>query len=825
MFKKETFILNIKKIAVFFLASLMLLGVVPISMLTMPTTVNAEGEFLRFSPSDERFIPVGSISNPQLENGLISNSFQPIGNGYNGYFEYDFSSLLEKDIDEIHTAKLRMAVIRKNKNADATLQLSLASNLNSDFTLLNSATDIPRYNNELGRVSVCGDENLVEFDITTYLKEWLDAEQAKTVFRITSLDTPVAFAGSLCEDSTLRPCLKVVTGDATDPDPNTLIKTTFVADNMPKTYALYSDNSVDLKFNINLNNIHGSVYSAVLNLDIYDISSGSILTVSEKTSNDSSVLYKGKPQKEISLTDSINRAVSLNQTELILTVACNLGEVSLSTNGDNEPSLTLWTSDKPEIIAVHEAILNILGSNTSSDEIKSNLLGSYLAENGKKANVTWKAIDMDSIEESANISGNGTIYPPAWYEDEVSLLAVAEIHSGDYVQKRSFSLNIPPSPSPDYTSYNLASAVILGNKNSEKTQDVQFEKAPMKAHNVNGEIFYGRKFNQDSLAVVNLKVDSSSENFFTFKTVETSVYNSSIKLTPINSKAEPVVLTTANITDNKNGFVYFTSALPFEYTNGKEYISLKIEYLPEFSDSLIEETNNPGYIELFGVYITQTPYFDPVPFSEYGERICDDTSVVNITIDKFVQGLSAITKRAFPVLNKITSNFPTKRVETAYTISTNTLAYEDGKEKVAITLSDNNDAEIYRSSACYTSYYKTTARQINQILYIDYGKQKIFQNTSADEDVSISSSEFALSGLYNDIVTNEYFKFLKDGEIADNSVLPEETSLLDGNDIKLAPGQILILNHLADPLYYSDWRVSELNEISVSKVGAIIISR
>ena len=105
---KENILSAGKKLAVMFLASLMLLGVVPIGMVSRTTTVNAEGEFLRFSPASEKFVSLG-ISNSLLQDGIISPDFLPIGDGYDGYYKFNIENLLDRDIDEIREAKLRVS--------------------------------------------------------------------------------------------------------------------------------------------------------------------------------------------------------------------------------------------------------------------------------------------------------------------------------------------------------------------------------------------------------------------------------------------------------------------------------------------------------------------------------------------------------------------------------------------------------------------------------------------------------------------------------------------------------------------------------------------
>lgn len=52
---KELLFSGMKKLAVILIASVMLLGVVPVGMISRPTTVSAEGEFLRLSPAGGNF--------------------------------------------------------------------------------------------------------------------------------------------------------------------------------------------------------------------------------------------------------------------------------------------------------------------------------------------------------------------------------------------------------------------------------------------------------------------------------------------------------------------------------------------------------------------------------------------------------------------------------------------------------------------------------------------------------------------------------------------------------------------------------------------------
>lgn len=54
--------------------------------------------------------------------------------------------------------------------------------------------------------------------------------------------------------------------------------------------------------------------------------------------------------------------------------------------------------------------------------------------------------------------------------------------------------------------------------------------------------------------------------------------------------------------------------------------------------------------------------------------------------------------------------------------------------------------------------------------------------------------------------------------MADDSVLPAEVQLQDGKAAVVEPGETMVLAFLADPLYFSDWRVSGINGKSISHV-------
>ena len=805
---KENILSAGKKLAVMFLASLMLLGVVPIGMVSRTTTVNAEGEFLRFSPASEKFVSLG-ISNSLLQDGIISPDFLPIGDGYDGYYKFNIENLLDRDIDEIREAKLRVSAFIGEDLDSLPVRLFLVQEQTKTQMPIKSQIKLNPGEFKLGEVTVTSENPLAEFDLTDNLRNWIENSVKEVIFHLDSPYGKVAFAGTKTEDNSFRPCFKVITGEATDPDPDNLEKASLSEYRRER-------GSAYLKFNIRPENVQGAVYLAELKLDNLNYEEGSVISVKQ---DESLLCIEELNEKnsyiKLNLTDYINQVCHSGETEISLTISEKNGKrISFS----NSPSLKIWVSDNPDVIAVTEALNNALGENQDASAIKYNLINQYRSSNEKDVSIKWVATDVKTSQKSIYLSENGTIVQPRWFDCIKTVNAEATITSGDYTRKRGYILQILPQEAPDYSGEEFSDIVLIENASNEENTFLECVNSNVRARKVGNRTFFYRELTNESILAVTLGQLSEKQNYITIKTSERDLTDTALAITPLTFQGEPIVIDgTSNVSDGGDGFLYMTYPLPKEYTDGREYISLKLECVSR--DSAEESFG------LYGIYISDSPYFDPMEYADKGETVGTADGIVEVTFSKFLNKFIEMTKNPFPFLDY------SKDVSdgTGTIINENndlpiwfdedgkTIIFEDKNEKIAVSIDNNNVAQIYRNSVLYDSYSTAIAERTDDLLILDYGKYTIIRNF-ADKEVKPDWNSLDMSGVYNMLGTDEYYTFIDDGQLTDDSVIPAEGMSGNGDNLQIKADDVLVLVHLADPLYTSDWRVSKINGNTVSQV-------
>ena len=137
---------------------------------------------------------------------------------------------------------------------------------------------------------------------------------------------------------------------------------------------------------------------------------------------------------------------------------------------------------------------------------------------------------------------------------------------------------------------------------------------------------------------------------------------------------------------------------------------------------------------------------------------------------------------------------------------------------MAVSIPLSGIAEINRENSFYSSYSKTDIASYGDISVVDYGKYQIFRNVG-EEELSLPYTETTLSGIYQNLITEEYYSFLGNGEMPDISVLPKGTEIKDSADLTIKPDETIIFALVSKPLYYADWRVSQINNCPISKLS------
>lgn len=146
------------------------------------------------------------------------------------------------------------------------------------------------------------------------------------------------------------------------------------------------------------------------------------------------------------------------------------------------------------------------------------------------------------------------------------------------------------------------------------------------------------------------------------------------------------------------------------------------------------------------------------------------------------------------------------------------LAFDDSSDRIVISLWEKNRTEIHRSTTNYDTYAEGTVKEYGDgLTAIDYYKYRIFRNLSGR--VRYVPTEEALAGIYQDLVTGDCYAFLSDGQMADETALPEGAMLKDGSQLRISGKSTVVLKLLAEPIYSAQWRVWAVNNRGMARLN------
>ena len=834
----ENFLSGIKKLAVMLIAGVMLLGVVPVGLVSKPTTVSAEGEFLRISPSAEAF-----VSSKYGERGTsgrdISSDLNMVGEQYDTYLRFDISNLLDKNINEIHKAALRLAVVNTGMENTDTVQLwHMQDNVwNESVTYENRPSSVGELKlADISMAACCKTGSVVEVDLTEYVKNQIENDSSVLSLHLNAAGSGTAsFAASLYEDRAFRPCLKIITGDAVDTDQSDLTKawlenSVSTGNSKYAENALYIGNSSEiyLKFHLNRGNIQGAMYDIRLKADLLRAKDGTDISVylvhcgdwssinepaeSEETLVHNSALTEGTESLAVNLTDPVNDIYSAGGEFITLRIAADSdGESVFYSSGNLAPRLDIRATDSPRVVASVEAGARALGENPAPAAITSDLLENYAAADGTKAFFKWSAYDPETGKRIYDIlSDDGTITRPKWFEDSRTIHAKAVIASGAYRTERSFILTVLPDDPPNYDGLQFADCTDIGSSADESAKYAEFVNAPAHSRRIDGNNLTYRTLENDGIMVLNMAVDPQRQNYLTLKLWKPESPSVSLTIASLqDNSAGALVCGYPTESSREDGFIYLTYPLPAEYTQGRAYVSLKITPAePAAEDSAMWS--------IYGAYTGQSPYFDPLSYAEQGETFLAKASLTDTAFYQFLKQLYETTQQVIPILGDTADNSRTVKAP-SYTWVDNSgisvLAFSSGENKTAVSVSASDGKfSVRRNALYYDSYSEAYADIANGITDIEYGPFRIIRNQSSSE-ISLPKN---LSGVYRDLINGGYYSFIKDGEMTDDSILPQDVELKDGSCISVAPEETIILELVAEPLCCADWRVSKINGKAVA---------
>lgn len=487
----------IKKIIGCVIALLIVIGCVPVGLLYFTTPIVAEGQFVKINPISDTFVYSEAKNKSRSK---LDETYDFIGNYWNTYLKFDLSALGSAKKTDIGRAVLRLAVVQNGINprgdADCSFNVSYLDNNNWSENMNWSGKPsgeeqylCTAYSKESGSV--------LEIDITEFMKKAVGFDDRIITLKLSpsiSCNAPVKIASVNVEDPTLRPCLKVALSDAEDPDLNVLNKSyldicTYISADEPDAsgaelfernngfLAVDNGSAVYLKFNLEPRNILGTVNDARIFFRSAVKSANTKIDIYYLENNDwtaEEISYNNRPRGSTELVKSyngidMNGEFNIDVTDIIYNLIRS-GEYTASfiidgtgtdltstdsvqlysyVNSDYAPSLAVSVTDNAEETALMEAWGNILGQNSSADNITTDLPSSYTAENGVRVGIKWISSEEVSFSDilrlnKGTVSQSGRINPPSYMENAKTVRVKAVLTAGSRTKERFIMLTVRP---------------------------------------------------------------------------------------------------------------------------------------------------------------------------------------------------------------------------------------------------------------------------------------------------------------------------------------------------------------------------------------------
>ncbi len=487
----------IKKVIGCAIALMITIGSVPVGLLYFTTPIVAEGQFVKLSPINDTFVYSEAKNKSRAR---LDDEYDLVGNYWNTYFKFDLSALGNAKKADIGRAKLRMVVVQNgtNPNGDTDCSFNVSYLDNNNWNENMSWSGKPRGEEQYLCTAVSKEPgSVLEIDITEFMKKAVSFDNRIITLKLSpsiSCNAPAKIASVNVDDPTLRPCLKVALSNADDPDLEILNKSyldtcTYVSASAPDTsgaellarnngyMAVDNGSAAYLKFNLEPRNILGTVSDARVYFRSAVKSANTKIDFYYLNNNDWSadnISYNNRPQGETKLIRSyngigINGEFNIDVTDIIYNLIRS-GEYTASfiidgTGTDpastdsaalysdispkNAPSLAVAVTDNTEETALMEAIQNILGQNSSADNITYDLPGTYTAENGIKVGIRWIIDEEFSFSDilrlsKSVISQSGKINRPKHLETSKTVRVKAVLTAGGKTKERFMTLTVRP---------------------------------------------------------------------------------------------------------------------------------------------------------------------------------------------------------------------------------------------------------------------------------------------------------------------------------------------------------------------------------------------
>lgn len=803
---KEKIFPVLQKVAAIFFACLMLLLVIPVGLFPSDAP-DTEGEVIRLDVAKEVF-------SAETENGAAK-----ISRTDNGYIKFDLEQFSEIPVNEIKSAKLRLVFLKGGKESCVSVCELPGGYVTSNVARL---VAVGKTLAELYPKTNADEDSLSEVDLTEHIKEKLKSGETEITATLSAdAAMPAYLALSKHSDASYRPVLKIVTGTAEDTAPTTLKKselreTATVSENDRDTSGRHlsgrnniltagGGREIYLKFDLVENSVIGEVKRAILSLNkLNKTESGAVrvycINNDEWTAD--TITYDTRPRGEerqvpstavtgsgrinLDVTQAICEARSRGITTLTIRIKSADGNpIRFSGYGDykTRPRLYLDATDDADTVCVAEAALYALGNNKAKF-VTMNLADSHTAENGKTAKIRWTEYDLGGFEKTGrHIKRNGDVTRPKWFVGDVEVIAEAEISCGDYKTIREFMLTISAKAAPDYSGYKFSNYIDIGDSGSEKEQRVEISDTSSSKLRWSGANFFRfRKLYDGGAMSLNFACDGSNVNYLTLKLWTGDEQKNRFVISVPGADLKPIALNALDYsTSEESGFIYATYALPREYTDGKNILTLKLSV-----DGGHDESRG-----IYAAYLTQSPFFNPAEFAKQGEKSIGEPYFGEETIKMFIKNLRSVSMAVEldETEEAESMNTASRSVILKPEMGAAVFTGEDVNIAFAINAASGT-AAIYQRSEYFDRYTEGCPVTIeNGTLGIDYGDYKLVWNmTNEEKNLPLNMADF--SGLYKTATDEVYYSFSEDWQMTD--ALPEVTTVQNGREIVIPPQNAML---------------------------------
>lgn len=307
--------------------------------------------------------------------------------------------------------------------------------------------------------------------------------------------------------------------------------------------------------------------------------------------------------------------------------------------------------------AVAEAARSLGGGLTLMGDCNS-----YTSKDGAEVAVSWTDVRDSTIEDEkssysndAFLRSDGTVTRPKWFEGTKILTADAKLTLGGVSDTvKDVKLTLPAEAPPPIDNGSLSNYIDIGNTESEKNGFECVRDNGIKTREVDGVKHTYRTLNKNGAMALSLKCDPVKQNYLTVKfwggdtgegmlwicDSETGYMNHNNSRQPVRNglvdrKDWVELITTASEPQFEGGFIYSTYLIPKVYTEGRDYVSLRLYSTggqTDYASVPIKEQKTPSR-GIYAAYMTQNANFDPSEFEEITGESAPIPSVAPIDYD------------------------------------------------------------------------------------------------------------------------------------------------------------------------------------------------